>query len=112
MIDFYENIVKKASTKKILLAIMSITETSTGAIKVSSEKILRNIMEKLDLINYKHIDTITEVENNNNISADCKFEDSISNECKNVLDVLGSILICLNSMKSKLKFQVQSSYKD
>ena len=96
MIDFYANILKNPSTKKILLAFLSITETATGVIEVSSKEILRKIMEKLDLVNYKNIDTITEEENNNNISAVCKFEDSISDECKNVLDVLGSIFICLN----------------
>lgn len=59
LIAFYEDLIKTASSRNIILAMTSLMKTSKNAEKRSSNRIFSKIMEKLDLSNYEIIQILT-----------------------------------------------------
>ena len=64
MISFYKDIWKKKSTKDIMLSLISLIKKTTNSVKESSIKVFMNFTGRLNLIQYKIIESIT-IDNNN-----------------------------------------------
>ena len=64
MVSFHNAIWKKKSTKDIMLSLISLIKKTTNSVKESSIKVFMNFTGRLNLIQYKIIESITKDNNN------------------------------------------------
>ena len=78
MVSFYKDIWKKKPTKDIMLSLLSLIKKSTSSTKESSIKLFMKYTKRLNLIQYKIIESITKDNNN---------YDSYETVCSNRMDL-------------------------
>ena len=62
MVSFHKDILKKKATKDVILSLIGLIKISTNSVKESSIKLFMNLTKRLNLIQYKIIESINNYE--------------------------------------------------